>query len=405
MQEIYEKMRVESTERLMRNMKDIAFPRLVGTENDKKAIDMIQKKYKELGYTPISEKVPCSYFRANFLPAFGNVMGGLLLPISALIYSLLPLLIIVPIIGIVVEIFMMSSGSPAFGQPPNHPKRWKIYDSENIIAENKPSGKINIIFMGHWDSKSTRLNGAQRGVCYLLMLFASLLFILIGLLGMILYYIPSVDVNDTILMLLWIFSIIGFIPAIILGFNVIGNKSPGACDNATSVAIVLECMKYFKEHPINDVKFTYLLTTAEEIGLTGSYFFAHKRKYDPQWATDKTFVINWDLAGLPGEIVVNSAIGIPKKENAKTLSMFVPFIEKEQGIDVKNIYLPIGGWTDALSFNFFGYEGLTISGKGALNKVHSAKDTPDIIDPHKLFASFIVGAELAIKLAELKSEK
>jgi hypothetical protein len=302
------------------------------------------------------------------------------------------------------EIVMMSSGSPAFGQPPNHPKRWKIFDSENIIAESESTGKINVIFMGHWDTKSTRLTGAQRGVCYLLMLFTSLLFILIGLIGMILYYIPSVDVNRIILTLLWVLSIIGIVPAFILGFNKVGNLSPGACDNGTSVAIVLECMKYFKEHPIKDVKFTYLLTTAEEIGPIGSYFFANKRKDDPQWATDKTFVINWDLAGLPGDIVVNSAIGIPKKEKAKTMMPFVSIIEKEQGINVKNIYLPIGGWTDALSFNFFDYEGLTISGTGAFNKVHSTQDTPDIIDPHNLFASFIVGAELAIKLAKLKSE-
>jgi Peptidase family M28 len=398
----YKKIEKEYKQDLMKNMKDISFPRLVGTKDEQKAIDMVKQKYHALGYEPLTENVPCSYYRANFLPIFGNLVGGILLPISVLIYSIQPWLFIFPIFLMLIEIIMMSSGSPAFSQPPNHPKKWQIFNSENIYAESQPTGKLNIIFMGHWDSKSTRLTGFQRVICYLLMLLSSLLLILIGLIGLILYYIPAIEVNNTILMVLWILSIVGIIPAIILSFNVVGNLSPGSCDNATSVANVLQCMKYFKENPIKDVKFTYLLTTAEEIGLTGSFYFADKRKEDPHWSPKNTFVINWDLAGLKGPVIVNSAIGIPKKENAKTLSLFVPIIQKEQEIDVKNIYLPIGGWTDALSFTFFGYEGLTIGSAGAATKVHTAGDSPEIIEPQNLFESFIIGVELAIKLCKMK---
>ncbi|MFX0099659.1 MAG: M28 family metallopeptidase [Candidatus Hodarchaeota archaeon] len=402
--ENYKEIEAESTRTLMKNMRDLSFPRLVGSEGEPKALDMIKAKYKELGYEPIVEKVPTSYYRSNFLPAFGNLLGGSLLSVSTLIYMLLPWLFILPIIIMLGELIMMSSGSPAFSQPPNHPKRWKIFESENLIAQSQGEGDINIVFMGHWDSKSTRLTGLQRGICYFTLLACSLAVMVVGLIGLILYYAPTIDVNSAILTILWICSINGVVPAVILSFNFVGNLSPGACDNATSVANVLECMKFFKENPIEGVKFTYLLTTAEETGLTGSYYFVKNRKDDPRWSPDNTFAINWDLAGLSGPIFVNTAIGIPKKQKAQTLAPLIPLIEEEQDIDVHDVYLPIGGWTDSLSFIHYGYESLTIGSGGAASKVHTINDTPDIINPQRLFASLIVGIELAKKLIASKGK-
>jgi hypothetical protein len=402
--EEYKKMEQDSTKSLMNNMREFSFPRLVGTKDEKKAIEMVKKKYKELGYDPISEKVPCSYFRANFLPIFGNAIAGILLPITALFYFLHPLLFLIPVILIFVEIMMMSSGSPDFSQPPNHPKKWKIFESENIYATNLPEeseSDVHIIFMGHWDSKSTSLTANQRVISYVLLLLSSLLIVFTGVIGLIVYFIPSIDFNNVFQNIMWVISIIGIIPAFILSLNVVGNLSPGACDNATSIANVLECMKYFRNNPIDGVKFTFLLTTAEEIGLTGSFFFINKRKEEKGYSKGNTFVINWDLAGLKGPIISNSAIGIPKKEYADKISPLIPEVAKEQNIDVKNVYLPIGGWTDALCFTFFGFQAITIGGRGETSKVHTAGDTPEIIDPKCLFHSFILGVEIAKKLSKL----
>jgi hypothetical protein len=258
---------------LMTDLKDVSFPRLVGSEGDIKVRNMIKQKFKDIGYEPISEAVDTSFFRITHLQIFGNLVGGIFFLISAWLFGLHPLLLIIPIILIFVEIAIMSSGSPAGGQPPNVPKFIKIYPSENIYAQNDhKAGNMQIIFMGHWDSKSTRLTAIQRAIAYIIFLFAAVLIIIIGVIGLIAYFIPSISyIYQNTIQIIWIIAFIGFIASVIICFNTVGNKSPGASDNGTSIGNILQCARYFKEHPLDNVNFTFLLTTAEETGLTGAF--------------------------------------------------------------------------------------------------------------------------------------
>lgn len=400
--ESYSKEEGKIKSQLMKDLKDVCFPRLVGSEGDPKVRSIIKQKFKEIGYEPISEPVDTSFYRITHLQIFGNLAGGIFFLISAWLFGIHPLLLFIPMVLIFIEIAIMSSGSPAGGQPPKVPKFIKIYPSENIYAQNEhKTGNIQIIFMGHWDSKSTRLTAIQRAAAYIFFLLAALILIITGLIGMIAYFIPSIAyVYDKTLQIIWVTAIIGFVISIIICFNTVGNKSPGASDNGTSIGNVLQCARYFKEHPINNVNFTFLLTTAEETGLTGAFNFIKNRKDKPEWPIEKTFCINWDVAGTGDPVVVNDAIGIPKKQCSKKMSCFLDQIAEEQKIPIKKLYLPIGGWTDSLCFNYFGYESFTIGGFGGTSKVHSTRDTIDIIKEESYFHSWIVGVELAIKLAK-----
>lgn len=401
--EFYLKNEVSIKNQLMKDLNDVCFPRLVGSEGELKVRDIIKQRFREIGYEPITEHVDTSFYRINHLQILGNLAGGIFFIVAAFLFGIHPLLLIIPIILIFIEIAIMSSGSPAGGQPPNVPKFIKIYPSENIYAQNThKDGNLQIIFMGHWDTKSTRLTAIQRASLYIIFLISAIILIVFGLIGLISYYIPSIThIYYKIIQINWIIAIIGFMVSIVLCFNTVGNKSPGASDNGTSIGNVLQCARYFKEHPLNNVNFTFLLTTAEETGLTGAFNFIKNRKNKPEWSSDKTFCINWDVAGTGDPVIVNDAIGIPKKQCSKKMSAFLDQIATEQNISIKKLYLPIGGWTDSLCFNYFGYESFTIGGFGGTSKVHSTRDSIDIIKEESYFHSWIVGVELAKKLAKL----
>lgn len=402
--QLYENIKDGIKKELEKDVRDLSFPRLVGSEGEPKARSLIKEKMKEAGFTPVSEPVLASYYRMNFLASFANILGGIFFIISSILFTMHPLLFIIPLILIFIQISMMSTGSPAGGQPPNVPKFAKVMETENIYAESDSNdGDIQIVLMGHWDSKSTKLSGLERIIAYLIFLVSAVGLLMTGLVGIVLHFVlANPAVNTTIANIMWGFSIAGIVAAIILAFNVVGNESPGACDNATSIANVLACMRYFKKNPIPGVNLTYLLTTAEEIGLTGAYNFILNRKDDPEWDPDKTYVINWDLAGLPKMIRIVDRIGIPKKQCSATMSAYVPEISKQQGFPVKLSYLPVGGWTDSLPFNYFGYESFTIASIGGVRMVHQEGDTPEILDFDKLFESWVLGIEIVKKIAAEK---
>ncbi|MCP4763822.1 MAG: M28 family peptidase [archaeon] len=400
--EEYKKIEAETKKSLMKNMRDISFPRLVGTEGEKRAIEVVKQKYKEVGYDVITEDVITSYLKINGLQSAAMVGGGVILLIAAIVFMFNPLYFLAPLFLIFILLANITAGDPASFQPPfKLAKNIKTYKTENIIAQGpQKEGNINIIFMGHWDSKSTRLTGTQRLIAMVIFLFSTLGLALTGFIGIIFNFL-SFDLT-LITVILWTCSIVGLFSCIILAFNVVGNLSPGSCDNATSVANVIECMKYFKENPIDNVNFTYLLTTAEEVGLTGAVTFVKNIINDPKWAKDKTFTINWDIAGLDGPMKANYAMGFPKKvQCCDTMLPLVSEISEEQGFDFKPFYLPIGGWTDALVFNTFGYEAFTISHLASLNTIHSTRDAPNIIHEDSFFNSWIAGVEIAKKLSKI----
>jgi hypothetical protein len=393
--------REESTDRLMKDLRDLSFPRLIGSEGEKKIREEIKRRIQNIGYDFTTQPFDASLFRINQLSQIGNALLAFVFLMSAVLFYLHPLLFFVALGFIFILISKISSGSIEMFQPPNVPKFVKSYPTENIIvkipaAEHSVKPR-EIIFMGHVDSKSSMLGSLTRVLVYLLQALSGLLVIILGILGIILFFIHR-SVSAWNYTAMWVFCLIGMATGIILLFNVAGNKSPGASDNGTAVAILLELIRYYKANPIGIANLTFLFTSAEESGLTGAYVYAKELKDNPQIDKQNLFVINWDLAGLPGNVMVNTGVGIPKRLTSPTMSRLLDVIAKEADLPVKQAYLPVGGWTDALPFTHYGFEAITIS--GVTSKVHSAGDTPDIIDPANFYYSFVLGIELVKKLLD-----
>ncbi len=86
---------------------------------------------------------------------------------------------------------------------------------------------------------------------------------------------------------------------------------PGANDNASGIAMILDFAAYYKLHPPR-YSVVFIAFAAEEAGLVGSYFFVSElSKYAPKLDPRKIrFVVNMDLmgSGQEGIMAVNGAI-------------------------------------------------------------------------------------------------
>ncbi len=395
----YEIQKDQMKSELMDHVKALSIPRLVGSEGEEKAKNYIKHKIKEYGYTPNEEDVPTSTYKINFLQGVSNFMMVLLFLASAWLFSINPLWFLISIAVIFINIWLVSTGSVGMSQAPYVPKPWKnnIIHTQNLWAElkhdEKEDSKNEIIFVGHYDSKSTKVNGLVRVLSYGIMLACAIGILITGIIGIILYLINQ-QPNSLLNVLIWVIGAVGALMGAILTGNIVGNKSPGSADNATAVSILLEAMRYFKNHPPAKANITFLFSAAEEIGLTGAYYFIKRRFTRTRFSPDHTFIINYDMAGAEGKIILNEAIGIPKKHCSKMMTGLLDDISEEQDIPYKKVYLPVGGWTDAIPFIERGYETTTLSG-GPIHDVHSTKDDISIIDEDNLFKSLILGIELA----------
>lgn len=86
---------------------------------------------------------------------------------------------------------------------------------------------------------------------------------------------------------------------------------PGANDNASGIAMILDFAEYYKKNPPR-YSIVFIAFAAEEAGLVGSYFFVNELStYAPNLDARKIrFVVNMDLmgSGQEGIMAVNGAI-------------------------------------------------------------------------------------------------
>jgi hypothetical protein len=88
----------------------------------------------------------------------------------------------------------------------------------------------------------------------------------------------------------------------------LGRKTwfPGANDNASGVAMMLQLMQYYKAHPPS-YSTVFIATSAEELGLLGSRYFVDNPMIDLKKIR---FLLNFDLVGTgeDGIMVVNALV-------------------------------------------------------------------------------------------------
>jgi len=375
--------------------KRLSFPRLVGSEGEKKAIKVVLDEFEKVGYNTVNrEKFKTSLYNWKRIELLFLTMGMLYI-LLAISYYNLPILSLVIIALIVLCVLKLSKISNS-----NRIKLMKNdrynFETENIYVNLKSKNSlVNLIFIAHYDSKSQVYSSIIRIYLIMVSVFG-------GVILLVVFFVLSVlkiifTFNNLILnnILLGVSIVIGIL-AILNFFNKVGNKSPGATDNATSVGTVIALSKYFKNNPLENIDFTFLITGSEELNLGGAIDFIQKHKNELD--KDITYFINYDLVGALGVLRNITSHGIPKKTTSTKLNELFRNSSKGLGIEIKEIYFPIGAAGDHMPIVNLGYKACVLGSAGCIKYVHSKKDTMSLVSKDGLNNIFRLSIEVANRL-------
>ncbi|MFX1277833.1 MAG: M28 family metallopeptidase [Promethearchaeota archaeon] len=357
----------------------LAFPRLIGSKGEKKAIEIVVDEFKNAGFISVN--------RQKFMTSFHNFIysryiflilgtGLIFLGLSYYINVFLTLSLIFLSLFISFKALQTSTKMKLSRNKSNN------YETENIWVnlENKNSNS-RVVFMAHWDSKSQTFPSTMRVMIFLIFSFGALLLYLIFFILSII----KIFVNFNIPILKNVLLDVCLIIALIGGlnyFNKTGNFSPGAFDNAAGVGVIIELARYYKINPPHNLDLTFFSPGSEELNLGGAIRFIEKLKN--QLSKDKTFFINLDLIGGAEIIRLTSSYGIPRKISSKKLNALFKESAKENQIEMKDIYSPTGSWSDFMPIVQEGFEACWLGSQPGLKYVHTKKDNMSLVSKEGL---------------------
>jgi hypothetical protein len=375
--------------------KKLSFPRLVGSEGEKKAIKVIVDEFEKMGYNTVNrEKFKTSLYNWKRIELLFLFLGILYI-VLAILYYLMPILSLVIIALIVICMLKLCKISDSTKIKLMNNDRYN-FETENIYVNLKSKNSLaNLIFIAHYDSKSQVFSSFIRIYLIMSSIFGGIILIVVFFVLSILKIIFMFDnlILDNILLCI---SIVIGILAILNFFNKVGNKSPGATDNATSVGTVIALSKYFKNNPLENIDFSFLITGSEELNLGGAIDFIQKHKNELD--KDITYFINFDLVGAHGVLRNVTSHGIPKKTTSTKLNELFRNSSKDLGIEIKEIYFPMGAAGDHMPIVSLGYKVCALGSTGSIKYVHSKKDTMSLVSKEDLDNIFSLSIEVANRL-------
>ena len=386
-----------NVENAYRITKKLSFPRLVGSAGEKEAIKIVVDEFKNAGYNSIIQDTFRTslhiwiYVRYIFL-VLGS--GLILLGLSFYLSPFLTLGLIV------INIFFSSRALKVSTSTEIILSRNEKYNfsTENIFANLKrENSKAQIVFIGHWDSKSQSFPSSTRIAIFLIFIIGSL----------ILYF------SYFILSLLSIFLNLNipFLPNILLDaclivasigslnyFNKTGNNSYGAFDNAAAVGTMIELAGYYKQHPLDNIDLVFLSTGSEELNLGGATHFIKKYKND--FERNSTFFINFDLIGGSEVIRLATSYGIPRKISSIKLNDSFLKSAEELKIKIRDIYSPSGVWSDFMPIVQAGFEACWLGSEPGLKFVHTKEDNMNLVSKEGIYKILLLCLDVVKKLDE-----
>lgn len=380
-------------ENVYRITERLAFPRLIGSEGEKKAIEIVVDEFKKVGFNPI--------FRDTFKTSFYNwifIRFIFLLTGSALILLALSIYInpFLTLGFLVLDIFISVKALGRTNSIKLSKHEVYNYETENIYAKLKSkNSNAKVIFMGHWDSKSQSFPTSLRVVIFLLSVFGSLILMIIYFILSLLEILINLNIpilNNILLDVCIIIAIIGALNY----FNKTSNDSPGAFDNAAAVGTLIELARYYKLNPIDNTDLLFLATSSEELNLGGAIDFIQKHK--DEFDKNSTFFINLDLIGGQELIRLITSYGIPRKVSSKKINKLFLESSEELKIKVKDIYAPTGAWSDYMPIVHEGFQACWLGSQPGLKAVHTKKDTMKLISKEGLKNILLLCVDVVKKL-------
>ena len=378
---------------------------MAGTEGEQEAVKLTFDTFKEIGYKKnqiVKQPFTFSDFYSTTLMKFLLTLN-LVLVLNLLLFSYIHgALTMVLIILISLVVYLIIKGL----KHPEISSFWSEYFGETFNSTNiftkipakKKSEKDagNIIISAHLDSKSQSINTFWRIVLYKVTFYSGIL--LIGVYTF--YFIILIGKLDIPFYFTiyggWVLIILISFSNICLLFLNTHNKSPGALDNASGMAIVFELSSYFHENPLENFNIWFCQFSAEELGTMGARVFVDE--YENQFRKGKIFQINFDMVSCRDhknnqiEYVKSYGIGM-HKVYSPILDKFIMLAAKDNNIKVKRLHASTGAHSDTVPFRLRKYDAVDVANEAAAQYTHTIKDTPDKVDPKVLLDACILFKE------------
>jgi len=363
-------------ENVYRITEKLVFPRLVGSEGEKKAIKIILEEFGKAGFNTIHrDKFKTSFYiwivlRYMFFPI------GICLVLCALVFFINPWLSL----GVILLNFYIAKRALSLASDCEirYSKNEKNnFETENIYSSvESNNSKAKVVFMAHWDTKSQTFPSHIRILIFIISAFGILIMLATYLILSIIQLI--VPFNSLVLNnILFSICVVIVIISNFNYFNKTGNKSSGAYDNAAAVGTIIELARFYKNNPKDNVDLIFLCTSSEELNLGGAKVFI--QKYKNELNKSSTYFINLDLIGGNEMIRLVTSYGIPRKVSSQKLKDLFFRSAQELKIDIKDIYVPTGAWSDYMPIVQEGFEACWISSQPGLKCVHTRKDNMNLV--------------------------
>jgi len=273
---------------LLEDVAALAFPRFPGTDGERRAADFVEERFRSCGLETVREPFRASptAVRRLRLVAHGTVAAGAW--ILALLGPDQPASVLLGL-ALLAALPLFSRWRPAIERAFDAQPQ---IESANVIGR-RPGGGSTVVLMAHVDSKSAALPTFVPVVIILAAVVAIVVATAIALLR-----VAGLEVPAGPPALLFVTAagllLVPFIP--------VGNRSPGAMDNASGVAVLLELARTLPgDADLAGVDLVFLATGAEEIGLCGSMRWAQAHAADLN--RDRTVVINLDSVGVGRQLL------------------------------------------------------------------------------------------------------
>jgi acetylornithine deacetylase/succinyl-diaminopimelate desuccinylase-like protein len=376
-------------------VRSLSFPRLSSTPGEEKAGNYIIDQLKRYGLEPKIQSFSFSAFPYAVVLRATVLFQAFLLLFSIIQSGERPFLAALLALFLLGFTLMSTRWGSLFEAAYDMGPKKKSRNIYVRIAGNEPHS--NLVFLAHYDSKSQTIPIAARVLFYLLFYFGAIL-----LAGLILVLL-ALGHGDVVREKLVGAGVIVSLCSLPILLNFTGNASPGALDNASGAAIVLELARCLSGRVPKGLDITFLFTGAEEMGLAGAVKFIQELggTYDGR----KCFCLSYDGAGAEGKLRFTTRYGMPPVRTSGELrDLAITFCES-QGIECHETFLPVGAGLEQTPLSYHGFDVITVHSGGLgrpLLAVHSRGDVPENLDLASIEKCGKLGEAVAYLLAERK---
>ena len=174
-------------------------------------------------------------------------------------------------------------------------------------------------------------------------------------------------------------------------------SSPGASDNGSGVAMMLEILRALKAGSPFSHDVMFLFSDGEEIGLLGAKAFV----YQHQWAKEIAVVLNFEARGNSGPSIMFET----SPENGWLIRQFASASPRPVASSLSHdIYKLLPNTTDFAIFKEAGFAGLEFAFINGINHYHTSDDTVAEVDRRSLQHQGASGLALTSHLADANLE-